>query len=134
MKRIVLILAMIVSSMSLSARKPCWECFIEAIIQVESHGDESADDGHGCWGILQLTDIYVREVNRLYGTSYTHQDAFDREKSLQMFRLMQDAKNPEHDFRRALEIHNPHHPQSYAEKVYREYNKILNDGQKRHSR
>ena len=125
MKKILLVMLLLLPLSALGQRND-WNLFIQALIEVESKGNELADDGKGCWGVLQLTDIYVREVNRLYGTSFVHKDAFDREKSIMMFKLMQDAKNPKHDFKKALDIHNPRHPESYAVKVYMEFNRLLN--------
>ena len=52
------------------------------LIIVESNGKDNAigDNGkaHGC---LQIWDVVVSDVNEIYGTSYHHDDMFDRAKS-----------------------------------------------------
>jgi len=61
---------------------------IFALIMVESSGNDGAVNASGeCWGPLQIKEIYVQDVNRIAGTSYTHEDAFDRAKSMDMFRI-----------------------------------------------
>ena len=58
---------------------------IMALIAVESGGDDNAiGDGGKALGCLQIHAIYVRDVNRIAGTEYTHTDAFDRVKSITM--------------------------------------------------
>ena len=61
------------------------------IIQIESNGDVFAvgDDGKA-HGALQLHAIYVEDVNRIAGTTYTHDDAFDISKSIDMFLIYTD--------------------------------------------
>lgn len=60
---------------------------LEAMIQVESSGDDHArGDGGRSWGCLQIRQEYVDDVNEYAGTSYTHDDAFDREKAKDMVR------------------------------------------------
>lgn len=59
---------------------------ILALILVESSGNNLAVNGD-CWGCLQIRPIYVEDVNRIAGTRFTHADAFDRQKSIQMFRI-----------------------------------------------
>ena len=54
---------------------------ILALIQVESGGDWTAVGAAGERGGLQITSICVADVNRIYGTSYTPDDAFDPEKA-----------------------------------------------------
>jgi len=45
---------------------------------IESNNDANAiGDSGKAYGILQIHDICVQDVNRIYGTTYTHQDAFD---------------------------------------------------------
>lgn len=123
---IIVALAALLSPLKAQQNKDDWNLFIKALATVESSNNEKADDGHGCWGLLQLTDIFVQEVNRIYGTHYTHEDCWDGQTSIKLFNMMQDAKNPRHEFKRALDIHNPRHPESYAVKVYTEYNKLKN--------
>lgn len=53
---------------------------------VESGGDPLAiGDSGKAYGILQIHKITVDDINRIYGTTYTHQDAFDEVCSEEMF-------------------------------------------------
>ena len=55
---------------------------INALIQVESSGrDHVTGDAGKAFGPLQIHAALVDDVNRLYGTSYTHKDMFDRAKA-----------------------------------------------------
>ena len=83
-----------------------WQQLIMAISFTESRWNPDAvgkahDSGH-----LQLVPIYVAEVNRLYNTDYTIEDAFDIGKSLEMYDLMQRAYNPSRDLNKAIYYHN----------------------------
>ena len=61
---------------------------LAALIAVESSGTDRAVDRAGlCHGPLQLKEIYVRDVNRIAGTSFVPADRFDRQKSVAMFRI-----------------------------------------------
>ena len=59
--------------------------FIQSLIDVESSGDDAAIGDNGkAKGCLQIWNIVVEDVNRLYNTNYTHDDVFDREKAVQI--------------------------------------------------
>lgn len=77
-----------------------------AIALTESRFNPKADSGAGDNGLLQLRSCYIDEVNRLYGTEYTIEDAFDIDKSLEMFRLMQAYYNPSKDIMEGIRHHN----------------------------
>ncbi len=63
-----------------------WIKLILAIIAVESGSDNNAIGDNGkAYGCLQIWSVYVEDANQFAGTSYTHLDAFDREKSIAMF-------------------------------------------------
>jgi len=52
------------------------------LVHVESGGDLNAVGDNGkAKGCLQLRAIYVEDVNRIYKTKYTHDDAFDKYKA-----------------------------------------------------
>jgi hypothetical protein len=51
---------------------------LSALIQIESHGNDLARGKHGELGALQIKPILVRDVNRIMGTSYTHQQVTNR--------------------------------------------------------
>ena len=59
---------------------------IVAIAFVESGGDPHAVNcKEGAYGLLQIREICVKDVNRIAGTAFTHNDAFDPEKAIKMF-------------------------------------------------
>lgn len=92
-----------------------WAKLQLAIALTESHFDPNAVGSNGDKGIFQIRDIYIAEVNRLAGTSYTPEDAFDIGKSLEMFALMQEYKNPARNLDTAIRYHNK--GQAYKKKV-----------------
>ena len=83
-----------------------WQQLIMAIAFTESRFTTDALGTAGDTGILQLREIYIKEVNRLYGTEYTIQDAYDPEKSLEIFSLMQEHYNPDRDLVTGIKYHN----------------------------
>lgn len=93
-----------------------WDVLRLAIIKTESNFDSTAVGSHNDIGLMQITPIYVDEVNRLLGEKrFTHSDAFDTDKALEMFELMQMFKNPEHDIDKAISLHNK--SKAYAMRV-----------------
>ena len=73
-----------------------WDRLINAIIYVESRGNDSAVGDNGkAVGCLQIHPIMVREVNRLLAkydipTTYTLEDRYSREKSIEMFNIVSE--------------------------------------------
>ena len=95
-----------------------WETTQLALILTESQMDSLAVGKSNDLGILQITPIFVDEVNRLVGKDlFTHQDALSPEKSLQMLAIYQEYKNPSHDTDKAIQLHNPKGGYAYARKV-----------------
>ena len=95
-----------------------WETTQLALILTESQMDSLAVGKDNDLGILQITPIFVDEVNRLVGKEqFSHQDALSPEKSLQMLAIYQEHKNPTHDTDKAIQLHNPKGGYSYARKV-----------------
>ena len=75
------------------------EPLIQAMIMVESQGNDSAyhkrEQAAGC---LQIRPIMVREVNRILGIQkseleYTLEDRWSREKSIEMFHIVNGYHN-----------------------------------------
>ena len=116
-----------------------WETTQLAIILTESQMDSLAVGKGNDLGILQITPIFVDEVNRLVGKDiFTHQDALSPEKSLQMLAIYQEHKNPSHDTDKAIQLHNPKGGYAYARKVkkniarvktYEHYRKLVTNSQ-----
>ena len=55
---------------------------LSALIQIESNGNDLARGRHGELGALQIKPILVRDVNRIMGTHYAHQQVTNRTISL----------------------------------------------------
>ena len=111
-----------------------WEIMKLAIVKTESEFNPLAVGKSGDWGLLQITPIYVKEVNRILGEEkYSHEDAFNPEKSMAMFTIMQNHHNPENDIDRAIASHNPTASSAYSVKVrknmewVRNYEEIRNN-------
>lgn len=96
-----------------------WDSLVEALIWVESRGDASAVNPRtGATGILQIMPIYVKDANRLQNdTEFTLADRLSPEKSMEMFRIIQQHYNPGRDIHKAIHLHNPKAGQSYADAV-----------------
>jgi len=71
-----------------------WDRLVNAIIYVESRGNDSAiGDGGKAVGCLQIHPICVREVNRILRKNdmplvYTLEDRYNRTKSIEMFNII----------------------------------------------
>ena len=84
-----------------------WTTLQMAIVMTESKFNPRAIGATSDWGVLQITPIYVKEVNRiLKEEKYNHEDAFDIEKSFEMFEVMQQHYNPTKDLDKAIKYHN----------------------------
>lgn len=95
-----------------------WEILIQALIQVESSGDSLAVGKTNDLGALQLTPIYVADVNRIVGDEvYLLQDRLSQSKSVEMFNILQDHYNPDHDIKKAIKLHNPKAGDWYYDRV-----------------
>jgi soluble lytic murein transglycosylase-like protein len=55
---------------------------LSALIQVESNGNDHARGKHGELGALQIKSIMVRDVNRIMGTHYAHDQVTNRAISI----------------------------------------------------
>lgn len=105
--------------------KSDWAFLVEALIQVESEGNQYAIGKTKDVGILQITPIYVADVNRILGADvYTLSHRTDIDKSLEMFEIYQNHYNPDKNITKAIKLHNPGAGQSYMNKVMNEFNKL----------
>lgn len=113
-----------------------WSRVIDAIIKVESKGNEKAHNPNGdCAGILQITKVLVRETNQILANKkstkrYTYADRYNAEKSKEMFIILQEHFNPEHNVEKAIRCWNcgfygngwKTKSRSYYVKVMKHYN------------
>lgn len=85
-----------------------WQIFQIALAKTESEFNFNAKGTSQDHGVLQITPVLVKEVNRLQKDSaYCHKDAFDPEKSFEMFEIIQFYYNPNCKIDRAISIWNP---------------------------
>ena len=104
-----------------------WELFTLALIDVESNGDSLAVGHTNDLGILQLTPIYVEDVNRICGEErYTLENRKSKAKSLEMFEIMQEYYNPTKDIAKGIKLHNPNAGEWYAERIYERMEQLKN--------
>lgn len=79
---------------------------LNAIIQQESGGDANAfNETENARGVLQIRPIMVRDVNRILALQgsemrYTHDDTWNRERSIEMFWIYHNNYNPGADAER----------------------------------
>lgn len=102
-----------------------WTVLTMAIMKTESEFDPSRIGATQDVGILQCTPIYVEEVNRILRMSedspkeYSHLDAFDIQKSIEMFNIVQNYHNKEKSISKAITQHNPGGASiGYGKRVY----------------
>jgi len=93
-----------------------------AIMWQESKGNPNPKHSDGkSEGILQITPIYVDEVNRILGKSkYTLYDRKNPLKSHEMFLVVQNYHNHEKDVKKAVILHN--NGKRYFDEVMDRYN------------
>lgn len=102
-----------------------WDRFTQALILVESEGNPNAVGRTNDLGILQITPIYVADVNRIINEErYSLEDRADVRKSMEMFEIIQGHYNPERDIDKAIRLHNPRAGKSYREKIYKRMEEI----------
>ena len=82
------ILITILLSLPLSSYAYNLEEIYEVLIHLESNNNPKAiGDSGKAYGILQIHKICVKDINRLYDTNYTHEQAFSETYSREMFFL-----------------------------------------------
>lgn len=102
-----------------------WEDFTKALIWVESKGDSKAVGSNNDVGVLQITPILLRDCNRILEMEiFKLEDRLDSLKSVEMFNIIQDHYNPQHDYHWALKLWNSGAPLSYHRKVMDKFNEI----------
>lgn len=84
-----------------------WSTLQMALVMTESKFNPTVVGTCQDFGILQITPIYAKEVNRiLKKEKYQHDDAFNINLSLEMFEVMQAYYNPERNLDKAIKYHN----------------------------
>lgn len=101
-----------------------WTILTMAIMKTESEFDPSRIGATQDVGIMQFTPIAVEEVNRILRLEgkeeeYSHLDAFDIRKTIEMFNIIQGYHNKEQNISKAIHQHNPGGASiGYGKKVY----------------
>ena len=137
MKRLLIYLAtLLISINSINSQENemfDWNPIMNAIIEIESGGNPNAVGGNSV-GVLQITPITVEQCNiilRLKKSSKRYEliDRKNIRKSKEIFILIQEYYNPQHNLEKAIRLWNggPNYSikgtQKYFEKVMRCYNK-----------
>ena len=110
-----------------------WSDLIYAISEIESKHDTTAVSRNKMYyGHLQISMIMVKEANQICGSKrYTSNDRFNKEKSEEIFYLIQRKYNPKNNIERAIRIWNDGPKYSikktngYYCKVMKAYNRRL---------
>ena len=110
--------------------QPDYGKLINAIAHVESkHNEKLVSKNHTHVGLLQISKITVDECNRIIGRKkYRYDDRFNREKSIEMFIVIQKFYNKTNNIERAIRLWNggPNASKSKTEKYYRKVIKVYN--------
>lgn len=106
-----------------------WEKLIGSIMFIESTNNDNAVNMGRCVGCLQISPIYVREVNRIskikhLNKIYKLSDRYNRKKSIEMFNILQNFRNPKHNFHRAIRLHNPTAGKWYENRIMKYYKNL----------
>ena len=116
-----------------------WEILIASIMKIESVFNQNIVSANGqCVGILQITPIVVKDCNRILKEKhspvrYTLKDRYDKDKSIEMFNIIQEYYNPSQNTEKAIRLWNggsgytKKKTEKYYQKVIKEYNKRLNN-------
>ena len=118
---------------SLSDSDEEWRPVIEALIQVESKGNSRAQCGASV-GVLQITPVLVAECNnilrrRKLKKRYKLSDRWNKQKSIEMFLLIQSWFNPLRNVEQAIRSWNGGMHYS-IQKTQRYFDKVMSILQK----
>ena len=88
-----------------------WSRVINAIAIVESNNNPRAVGGGGSVGLLQITPVLVRDCNNILAKQKSTKrdslsDRLSAQKSKEMFVLIQEYYNPEHNIEKAIRMWN----------------------------
>ena len=130
-KLILIMMLMLPISMNAQKKQFDWIPVMDAIIQVESKGNPKAHNPVGdCAGILQITKGLVRECNSILESQkskkrYSYSDRYNATKSKEMFVLLQEHFNPEHNVEKAIRCWNRGFYGNWRGKSTSYYNKVM---------
>jgi hypothetical protein len=81
---------------------------LQSIIMIESSGREKViNKKEQAFGILQIRKSMIREANDLSGyRKYRLKDALSRQKSIEIWYLVQSHRNPDYDLKTACKVWN----------------------------
>lgn len=96
------------------------ELVLFALIWQESKGNTTAIYGEAR-GMLQITPIYIQEVNNRFKSDFKPSDAFSFQKSILIWKMFQDAHNPLKCPKKAILLHNPKAGDRYFNEVWDKY-------------
>lgn len=129
----IFLVAFITCSTFCMAQKHDLSRLITAIATVESQLNEKAVS-KDCVGYLQIRPVVVRECNNILKQQkskkrYTLKDRLNKQKSIEMFYLIQEKFNPTYNVKKAICIWNagPYSkkkPTKYLKKVLSAYHSI----------
>lgn len=132
LKKVILV-AFLTCSTFCMAQKHNLSRLITAVATVESKLNEKAVSVD-CVGYLQIRPVLVKECNSILkkkksSKRYSLKDRYNKEKSIEMFYLIQENFNPSYNIERALWIWNAgpnakKRPTAYINKVMKVYNKL----------
>jgi hypothetical protein len=112
------------SDMVIVASEPIktFDSILYAFIMTESTNRADAVNSKGYTGILQLGKIMVDEANRICKLTgnparFNYEDRLDSLKSIQIWYVVQDYRNPTYDLQKAIRIWNPGSGTQYADTI-----------------
>ena len=121
-------------SLNSDAEDSRWNLLIDAISTIESSNNPKARNHKGdCCGLLQITPVLVREVNRIckikkLNKHYTLNDRYNAAKSKEMFGIFQDMYNKGHNIEKAIRMWNggPYYSRKKTQGYYNKVIKVFN--------
>lgn len=111
MKKILILFFVMLNCFMLKAndnKDITYKRLITSIAYVESKHDPSAVSANKTYvGYLQISKICVREANNILGyKKYTYDDRYDKDKSIEIFLVIQNHHNPKKDIALAIRLWN----------------------------
>lgn len=83
-----------------------WETLIEAIATIESRKNPKVVSRCGKYvGYLQISKLLVNECNMILNErKYSYNDRYDKQKSIEMFIVIQNRHNPDGNIEKAIRL------------------------------